>query len=120
MHTCTIWFRRIFAGGRFEAQQIIPDREHNRGTKWRALLLSLSLSVARNFVQAELANFCSAFLASGAFNMVASGNARNRRWPQRFSSLTKTGGVKEKEMKGTRRKQRQCRSKREVVEDIEI
>lgn len=52
--------------------------------------------------------------------MVASGNARNRRWPQRFSSLTKTGGVKEKEMKGTRRKQRQCRSKREVVEDIEI
>lgn len=116
MHTCTIWFRRIFTGARFEAQQIIPDREHNHGTKWRAL----SLSVARNFVWAELANFCSAFLASGAFNMVASGNARNRRWPRRFSSLTKTGEVKEKEMKGRWRNERQCRSKREVVEDIEI
>lgn len=53
MHTCTIWFRRIFTGARFEAQQIIPDREHNRGTKWRALSLGgekFRLGRAREFL----------------------------------------------------------------------
>lgn len=53
MHTCTIWFRRIFTGARFEAQQIIPDREHNRGTKWRALPLGgekFRLGRAREFL----------------------------------------------------------------------